>query len=367
MHVLFDVRPLQSASVHRGIGRYVFELLASLARCQPALRFTFLRMRGQPPPRLPAGVSGGWLFYPLPFPEQLRGYADALVLPRLLSRVAADAYHSPEYGLPAKSSVPLVVSVHDLIPWVVPHRSYLRQRVRWFPQVRLLKRARVAACDSDFTRRMLIARHRIDPARTRVVYPGINPAFFGRPDADDVRSIQARFGSGFALLVGECDWRKRPEHAVAAIASMPRLRLVIVGPNRRHTARIGRLAQAAGASDRVTVAGVLTDGELLAAYASACLLLFPSRYEGFGMPVLEAAAVGLPVVAYANSALPEVCGGSLELVPEGDLEAFTARAHTIAANPDGTWDGAAARTRAQAFTWERAAGEVFRIYQEIAG
>jgi len=367
VRVLFDARPLQSQSAFRGIGRYAFELIAALARRAPDVEFTFLRDPRARQPRLPEGVPRRWLNFPISAPEQLRGYLDALWLPRLLARAPIDLYHSPEYGQPLRSRTPVVVSVHDLIPWIVRHPSYLRQRARWGLQVRLLARAHRLVCDSHATREALLAGRNVDAARTRVVYPGISSFLRERPAPEQMDAIRRRFGGHFALMVGECDWRKRAELAIAAVAQCgdPALRLVVVGPNRRHAPRLRRQASAAGMSERFALAGPISDAELLAAYTTARMLLFPSSYEGFGLPALEALATGLPVVAYDNSAIPEVLGEDAGLLPDGDLDAFVARVRAILADPGRRWNGPHSMERARAFTWGKTAEGIHELYREI--
>ena len=364
MHIVFDARPLQSASRNRGIGRFAYEVLAALYRRAPDLQYTFLQVSGGTPPRLPKGVNGRTLSYPGRVPEQLRGLADALILRGLLAKAAGDLYYSPEYGLPSSSPIPAVVTVHDLIPWVLRHPSYLRQRIRWGMQRRLLGRAARLLCDSKSTRLQLMAKVHVEAARTLVIYPGVSQTFFATPPAADVKTIRSRYGQGFALFVGECDWRKRPEHALAAIAPTDR-RLLIVGPNQRHAARLRRLATQAGVSDRVTVAGMLTDRELVAAYASASVLLFPSRYEGFGLPLLEAAAMGVPAVAYNNSSIPEAAGEGTHLVEEGDLRQFVGEAVGIIKRSRPAGDPAKAKARAREFTWDRTAEQMLNAFTQV--
>ena len=349
----------------RGIGRFTFEILAAFGRRAPDLEYTFLQAAHRPPPKLPKSVTGRPLSYRSRIPEQLRGYLDALVLRRLIASAPADLYYSPEYGLPRGGSIPVVVTVHDQIPWVLRHASYLRQRLRWAPQRRLLSHAARLLCDSQATRATLLAGLPVDASRTRVVYPGVDEAFFTNPPAADVTTMRERYGPRFALFVGECDWRKRPEHALAVIAATD-ARLLIVGANARHASRLHRLAAEAGVSDRVSVAGFVSDRELLAAYAAASVLLFPSRYEGFGLPLLEAAAVGLPAIAYANSSIPEAAGDGARLIPEGDLPRFVAEAREVLDGKAPAVPAGAGKERARQFTWDRAADQMLRAFREVA-
>jgi len=365
MQIVFDARPLQSASRTRGIGRFTFEVLAALGRRAPDLVYTFLVVPDQPRPALPKGIAGNWLTYPARIPEQLRGYVDAAVLRRRIASTSADLYYSPEYGLPRGGSIPSVVTVHDLIPWVLPHASYVRQRVRWALQRRLLPRAACLLCDSKATRSTLVERLGIAESRTRVVYPGVGEAFFTAPSAPDVRTMQARYGTRFALFVGESDWRKRPEDALAAIAPTD-VRLLIVGANARHAGRLRRLGSAAGVADRVVLAGFLSERDLVAAYGAASVLLFPSRYEGCGLPLLEAAAVGLPAIAYANSSIPEAAGAGARLVPDGDVRQFAAEAAAVLSGDGPRIDPEVGRQHARQFTWDRTAEQMLRAFREVA-
>ena len=361
MLIAFDARPLQGAGAARGIGRYAAELLGGLARTGPELEFVFIVRAGEPPPQ---GLRGRFLSLPLRLPERLQGYGDALLLGRILAQTGARAYHSVEYGMPWRSPLSTLVSVHDLVPWTVPHRSYLRQRARWGLQVRLLGRADRLLCNSAHTRESILGRLHVEPGRATVVYPGVAEAFMRPAPVAGVEAMRRRFGS-FLLMVGECDWRKRPEHALATLARLgERLRLVITGPNQRHEPRLRALAAALGVEDRLELTGVLPDAELACGYAAARLLLFPSRAEGFGLPVLEAASQRLPVVAYANTALPEICGGTFPLVADGDLDRFAARAHDLLQHPDEQAVDSAA-TRARTFTWNRTAEQVLKSYESL--
>jgi glycosyltransferase involved in cell wall biosynthesis len=266
--------------------------------------------------------------------------------------------------MPWRSPVPTLVSVHDLIPWTVRHRSYLRQRARWALQVRLLRRADRLLCNSAHTRAVILERLHVEPGRASVVYPGVGETFMRPAPADGVEALKRRFAS-FVLMVGECDWRKRPEHAIATLARLGEpLRLVITGPNQRHEPRLRAMAATHGVADRLELPGVLPDAELASAYAAARLLLFPSRAEGFGLPVLEAAAQRLAVVAYANTALPETCGDALPLVTDGDLDAFQARAQEMLDHRDDQAIEAGA-ARAVSFTWERTAEQVLKSYESL--
>jgi glycosyltransferase involved in cell wall biosynthesis len=359
--IAFDARPLQGAGSARGIGRYAAELLRALGKMAPELEFLFIVRAGAP---RPSGLKGRFLMLSVRVPERLQGYSDALVLGRILAQTEARAYHSVEYAMPWRSPIPTLVSVHDLVPWTVRHRSYLRQRLRWASQVRLLRRADRLLCNSGHTRDTILERLKVEPARTEVVYPGVSEIFMQPAPAAGKEAMHRRFGS-FVLMVGECDWRKRPEHTIATLARLREpFRLVITGPNGRHQRRLEAVAAAHGVADRLELTGVLHDAELASAYAAARLLLFPSRAEGFGLPVLEAAAQRLPVVAYANTALPEICGDAFPLVADGDLDAFSARAQELLDHADESAIEAGA-ARARSFTWARTAEQVLKSYESL--
>ena len=177
--------------------------------------------------------------------------------------------------------------------------------------------------------------------------------------------MRARYGAKFALFVGESDWRKRPEDALTAIAPTE-VRLLIVGANARHARRLRRLTSQAGVADRVVLVGFLSERDLVAAYAAASVFLFPSRYEGFGLPLLEAAAVGVPAIAYINSSIPEAAGAGTRLVPDGDVRRFAAEAAAVLNGEGPPIDLEAGRQHARQFTWDRTADQMLSVFREVA-
>ncbi|MGI8607283.1 MAG: glycosyltransferase family 4 protein, partial [Gaiellaceae bacterium] len=189
-----------------------------------------------------------------------------------------------------------------------------------------------------------------------VVTPnGVDPAFGpDGPKAD---------GSAYALCVGALESRKDPVAAVEAVALLPALRLVLAGPDRGGGAAVREAVGRLGLGDRVDLLGYVDQERLAALYRGAACLVFPSRYEGFGLPLVEAMACGAPVVAARSGALPEVAGDAAVLVEPGSPaalargieEALADRGRLVAAGLE----------RARRFNWRTTAERTLAVYREL--
>jgi glycosyltransferase involved in cell wall biosynthesis len=216
--------------------------------------------------------------------------------------------------------------------------------------------ARVLAV-SEKTKRDLIELYGL-PGQKIVVTPnGIDPAF--SPDGPSLD------GDPYALFVGALQPRKDPQAAIEALALLGDgdLRLVLAGPDKGGRAEAERAASRNGLQGRVDFRGHVPQQELAALYRGAACLVFPSRYEGFGLPVLEAMASGTPVVATTAGAVPEVAGDAAILVAPGDpaaladgvREALAKREQLVAAGLE----------RARQFTWVETARRTLAVYREL--
>ena len=284
-----------------------------------------------------------------------RIYWDQVRAPRLARAAQADIVHFTGGTLPLYPPRPVVLTLHDLV-WLRPDspgRGYTRAYFGAL-QGRLARRADALIVDTNAARAEVAERLGIDPARIHVAGAGVDDRFFS------VRRRPAE--EAFALCVGTVERRKDLVTAVRAAARVPGLRLIAAGPFTPYVDEVRAAASDAGAGDRVRLLGYVDDDALLDLYARAALLLFPSRYEGFGLPPLQALACGVPVVAAGIPATQEVLGDCAHYAEPGDVEAFARLAQATLGAPDGE-RLERGRRRAGTFTWASVAERVVPVYR----
>ena len=321
---------------HRtGDETYVLNLLRALAPLTPksGLRLAAITRH---PELVPAGIEAIELSTPS---QALRM---AVTLPRLLRRLGATLGHF-QHALPLRLSCPAVVTIHDL--------SFERDRalMGWKNRLvfrtmvpRAARRAARVLTVSERTRSDLMELYRVPEERIVVTPNGVDPAFTPGPGPHD-----------YALLVGAVQERKNPLAALAAAEAVG-LPLVVAGPAK--DADLARELKRRGA--RVT--GYVPQHALVELYRGAACLLQTSRYEGFGLPVLEAMACGTPVVAVDEPALREVGGDAPVYAAETGLADAIRQA--LAEREERSSAGIA---RARLFSWEATARRTLEVYQEV--
>lgn len=355
--VLLDARPLQGADSRRGIGSYVRGLIAGLLEEGFDGRTALLFDAGHPLPPIP---SGDFVAYTVGrhYRGRLGLVEEAAIMGSRLTRFAPALYHATTLALPGRYPGSLVVTLHDLIPWVTGGWRMAGERSRWWLGRRLLRRADFVITPSEATARD--ARNIADVSEDRlVVIPeGVAPGFV--PTKGAHLRVAERHGltRPYFVFVGALDARKDSGALLQSWEVAKRaganLDLVLAGAESRQA------PANMGAARRL---GYLEHSALVDLYSAATCLLFPSRYEGFGLPILEAMACGCPAVTYRNSSLPEVAGDAAVLVTDGDAEAMGRAAAEIALHPQ-----LAAKlrkvslARAKEFSWRKAARATIAAY-----
>jgi len=286
----------------------------------------------------------------------------ALRLPLDLRRTSGDIFHNPAVHAPWRVDRPWVQTLFDVIPLVRddPDMAALRKRWRRFaPRYRradaIVAISRSAADDG-------IRVLGLDPARIQVAHLGVGPEFRPGPGPTD---------PPYLLVVSEFSTRKGFAEAFAVTARLAERghpHLLKVAGRVHPWAREALLATVAASPrpDLVEVLGFVED--LPALLRDASVFLMSSRYEGFGLPALEAMASGLPVVAFANSAVTEVVTGGGALVPDGDVAAMTEAVYRLLESP-AAWQDArdAGLARAAQFTWAASAKLHAEVFSSVAG
>lgn len=286
-------------------------------------------------------------------------------LPLAVRRFPFDLFHAPAYGAPIWGVRPLVVTLHDVsyarVPERYPHHSDPIRRSFYRASAR---RADRILTDSSFSRDEIVAAFDVDPARIDVVPLGVAPPF--SPDARVAREpfvlhvgdLHAR--RNLSMLLDAVMWLRRADSRCA------RLRLVLAGADLGLLQSLRR--QAAGAAEALEHVGRPGDVELVDLYRRARVFAYPSRYEGFGLPLLEAMSCETPVVAANAAAIPEVVGSAAILLPVDAAAAWRDALKAVLTDPQLAADlGARGRLRAREFTWDRTATGTLACYRKALG
>ncbi|HEY4912790.1 MAG TPA: glycosyltransferase family 1 protein [Candidatus Dormibacteraeota bacterium] len=357
--VLLDVRSLQGPSAGRGIGSYARGLLKGLIAEGFDKRLTLLLDARLDEPELPPGgyrLAGSRRRYR----GQLAGYEEAVALSTDLERIRPALYHAIDLRLPGRSPCPVAVTVHDLIPWAWGGPRMRGERFRYWLGKRLLRRADAVIAVSEATAEDAARIAGVDPHRIRVVLEAADDVFKPRPGAPERVKDRWDVDPGYLLFVGALDARKDPGSLLRAWAAArevdPELELVVAGAPGR---------QAPSSLTGARQLGRVDDEGLADLYSAAGCFVFPSRYEGFGLPCLEAMACGCPVAAFRNSSLPEVVGEAGLLVDDGDAGALGRAAARMIGEAE-RWRRAGLE-RSKAFSWRRAARETIAAYESVLG
>jgi glycosyltransferase involved in cell wall biosynthesis len=369
VRVLIDGRPLQGGSAVRGIGSYARGLIAGFAELEdPPDVSLLLSAHREPPPEVDARVRAAPGRIRVVHPT-LQPIADTVLVSKALREARADLYHAIEFGQPLRTRLPVVVTVHDLIPFVMP-RDYPWVRRARLLGLRLLSRADAVIAVSEATRRDVLRLTSTNAGRISVIPEGIAPVYRASPPAS-VAALRARLriDRPYLLAVGTFDPRKRIALLADVVSRVRRdhdVALVVAGDQGSFTDSVmGALADA-GVADHSRVIGHVSTEDLVTLYTGAGCLVFTSAYEGFGLPPLEAMACGTPAVVFDNSSLPEVSGTAAVVIPDGDA-ALMATAITRLLDDDAERERRRAEGVAWAatFTWSRAAAKTIDVYRAV--
>lgn len=373
-----------------GIGVYTRELIRHLASLDAdngyilVFNEPFLRDRTSDE----TGIAGRANFQTLVVGYGVFSLANQLRLPGLLSRLNADIYHSTNYMIPflafprgASRSTRCAVTIHDVIPMIFPDHAPRSRKTRVFPLYRRLmievgRRANLIMADSNASRQDILRHLRIPPeyvSKVHTVYCGVSEHVKRLSDASQRRPPDANPARKRSLLyVGRTDPYKNLETLIRAFekamksAPFP-ITLTIAGSADARYPEAPALLRTLGIEEHVRWTGYLSDADLVATYHNADLLVHPSRYEGFGLQVLEAMACGLPVLCSNGGSLPEVVGDAAVTLAPDDTDGFARNIVEILANPDRAREMAQkGLQRSRLFTWQKTAAQVLSLYREVA-
>jgi glycosyltransferase involved in cell wall biosynthesis len=326
---------------------YVASLLAELAQLEHGLALGAVTRR---PDLVPPPIRA------LRLDARSQTLRMAYRLPRLLRRLGPRLAHF-QHAVPLAARVPAVVTIHDLSFERDPHLMGLRDRLVFKAAVpRSVRRATRVIAVSEATKRDLVELYGVPEGKVTVIPNGVDAAF--HPNGASVERPP------YALFVGALHRRKDPLAAVEALALVGGdLRLVVVGPDKGLGAKTHQRAAELGVGERVHLAGHVAKQELAELYRGAACLVFPSRYEGFGLPVLEAMASGVPVVATSAGSVPEIAGDAAILVQPGRPAELAGGIERALADRDRLVEAGLARARS--YSWRETASRTLDLYREL--
>jgi glycosyltransferase involved in cell wall biosynthesis len=359
-----------------GIGRYSRNLIAALAAIDERHDYVLLSRQTRY-----ASTPWGGNFHEVPWDVPPLSLRTALWLPWRLRGQEVQVFHSLFFIAPLYGRPPLVVTVHDLMALTFPRffsgrNVVLEQAASWFHRLFVplsVKRAARVVAVSQHTAKDVQKYLDVPSERITVTYEAPEERFHPIPDRNQLAQFRQRLGlpEEFVLYVGNTKPYKNVPRLVEAFGWMKKkapntLKLVIAGKEDRFRPQVCQKVAELGLQEHVMFLSHLSDVELPLLLNCAKVFVFPSLYEGFGLPVMEAMACGTPVVTSTAASLPEVAGEAALLVDPLDVESI-AEAINQALADEGLreelqWRGL---ERSALFSWPQTARQTLAVYEEV--
>ncbi len=369
MRIVIDARKLHDF----GIGTYIRNLVTGLAALDTTTDFVLLTK----PADTAAATAAGPNFRAVTETAKSYSLAEQWRIPLAAARARADLLHEPHYVLPPLTRCRTVVTIHDCIHLRFP--EYLPSRASFFYAHAMIRMAARKAdrvlTVSEASKRDILHYTGVAPDKVEVIYNGLDDRFAAAPDAAAIERVQQRFqlDHPFVLYVGNIKPHKNLERLIAAFAAArpdgpDGLKLVVIGDETSNYPSVRQAVHRHRLDKHVRFFGFLPAATLVVFYRLARAFVFPSLYEGFGLPPLEAMANETPVVTSNVSSLPEVAGEAALLVDPYDVASIAdGIRRAVSDEPLRQVLIARGRERAGHFSWTRAAADTLAAYRRVLG
>jgi glycosyltransferase involved in cell wall biosynthesis len=373
MRVGIDARSIKN---RRGIGNVVYHLLHGLSRLENSCSF-FVYVDDKSVSCL---IPSDSRFTVKLIKPKLYPFWEQISLPLIAMRDRLDVLHCPGNSAPIliHPSTKLVITIHDVMYLFsskqlqkspLLYQRFGRLYLKWVVPI-VAKRASKIITVSSVSRNDIYQYISIPTDRVSVIWSAANEACKQTTNIELLNAIRIKFnlGSTFLLALGALDPRKNTANIIKAFALLKNthfcdVKLAIVGLDHLGIKKYNQLADDYGISSDVVFTGFVLDSELVALYNAADCLLYPSLYEGFGLPVLEAMACGTPVITSACGSIPEIAGDAALMVDPHDLDAIAAAMMKMMTDKE-LYNSLVqkGKRRAELFSWQLAAEQTFAVY-----
>lgn len=384
--VLVDARLTQEGykdGKHRGLGHYASRLLQELPAHSPPGTLTYIVDGGKPVDTWLAGLG-------IPLCRTKSSNAQSVgrqiidsqrFLPDTLSHSGCDLVHFLLHlDAPLFSPIPTVLTVPDLIPRTMKQIYNWKRRTKlqvlFHLEAALARRAAAIIAISEHTKKDIVLHLGIDPATVKVIPLGVQEEFLRIVSSQEIAHVRSTYGlpERYILYIGGIDPRKNIPALIEAWAALfkdsrYRIPLVLAGrlSHQQEYPALVRQIRALGLQQEAIMPGYIPDEDLPVLLAAATVFAFPSLYEGFGLPVLQAMAAGCPVLTTRFSSIPEVAGNAVHYVHGGSAKEIAEGLQSLFDKPEEVQrlrqEG---RKRAAQFSWKETAGLTMKLYEEVA-
>lgn len=356
-----------------GIGRMTFELIRHLGKIDRGNEYYLFFHRNHP--ELDKVLAPNFRKYIIHFKTgliPLKIFWNEILIPYHCKKLSVDIFHQPNFISARKGAYKKIVTIHDLSVKIFPEQKPIN--VRWYYGLYLdntIRKADAIMADSENTKKDIIKFYKIDEGKIKVIYPGVMDYFRVINEKELLNNVRIKYmlPEEFIFFVGTIEPRKNLVRLLKAFSEMIKngmkdLFLVIAGYKGWLTKPFFQMLKELEISEKVKLLGYVDEEDLPALYNLAKIFIFPSIYEGFGIPPLEAMACGTPVIASRTSSIPEVVGDSAILIDPYD-EKMLAK-EIISLLKDNNLQKELREKglkRAKLFSWEKMAKEVLNIYE----
>jgi glycosyltransferase involved in cell wall biosynthesis len=358
-----------------GIGTYVRNLVRHLARLDHETTYFLFCDRADEATLRDLAEN----FVPVVDDSPGYGLAEHVTIPWKLRRLGADLLHSPHYVLPLLCTTTSVVTIHDCIHLLFP--EYLPNRLAYryarFMLGSAIRRSALVFTVSEASRADILRFYPdADPDRIQVVPNAIDPTLLDDPGEEEMARVRERYQvqGRFVLYAGNIKPHKNLDRLISAFGRLKArpghvdVKLLIIGDEITRYGSLRRVMESSGVRQDVRFFGFVPDRTLASLYRLASVFAFPSLYEGFGLPPLEAMACGTPVVTSRLSSLPEVVGDAALLVNPYDVDDIAGALERVLSDPALADDlRTRGRARVERFSWERSVQAIHAGYFRALG